>query len=63
MARKIVKVEKQLRKSKDGNEYILSTVELSDGTIATGYGDFNVGEIVQAWFDEQYNRIKIRRLK
>jgi len=57
---KVLTVEK--RKSKKGKGvYYISTVQLEDGSEASGIGLYNVGEHVKSWFDEQYNKSKIAK--
>ncbi len=34
---------------------------LSDGTEASGVGEFKVGDHVMYWFEEKYNKIKMKR--
>lgn len=42
-----------------GEKYEVSHVLLEDGTEASGWGRFKVGQKVEAYFDERYNRAKI----
>lgn len=63
MGRTIIEIiGKQTKVSKDNKPYLLTTVLLSDGTEVTALGEWQIGEEVQTWFDDQYNQIKMKRL-
>lgn len=55
---KIVGVE---IKKKDNKTFSITHVILDDGEEATGYGEFEVGEKVQRFFDERYGKIKVKK--
>ncbi len=57
--KEIVSVEKRLKKEEP---YYITTAILSDGEEVTGYGkDFQVGDHVQAFFDDKYDKAKMRK--
>lgn len=48
----------------DRGEYQITHVLLDDGTEASGYGaDFKMGDKVGVFFDERYNKIKVKKVK
>jgi len=42
-------------------DHTITFAILDDGTEASGVGDFEVGQAVMHWYDEQYNKIKMKR--
>lgn len=54
---------KQKLKSTKGKDYVLTTLLLDDGTEVDTTEDIGVGDKVHAWFDDQWNKIKVVKLK
>ncbi len=50
---------KQKLKSKEDKDYVLTTLLLDDGTEVDTVEDIGVGDKVHAWFDEEWNKIKV----
>lgn len=60
--KKVISVEK--RKSKTGRGvFYISKVMLGDGSEASGIGLYNVGEEVKSWFDHEWGKSKVGKLK
>lgn len=53
---------KQKLQSKEGKDYVLTTLLLDDGTEVDTTEDIGVGDKVHAWFDEAWNKIKVVRV-
>jgi hypothetical protein len=50
--------------SEAGKEYSVTTAQMDDGQIAEGYGvNFVVGDEVEVFFHEKYNKIKMQKGK
>ena len=50
---------KQKLKSTNGKDYVLTTLLLDDGTEVDTVEDIGVGDKVHAWFDEEWQKIKV----
>ena len=50
---------KQKLKSTKGEDYVLTTLLLDDGTEVDTTEDIGVGDKVHAWFDEEWQKIKV----
>ena len=50
---------KQKLKSTKGKDYVLTTLLLDDGTEVDTVEDIGVGDKVHAWFDEEWQKIKV----
>ena len=60
--RKITRlVRKQAKTSSADKEYTLYTYRLDDGSEVDTLQEFEVGEEVSVWFDDKYNKSKLRK--
>lgn len=50
------------RESAEGKEYTLTTVLLNDGMEVDTVQEIEVGDQVQVWFDDQWNKAKLRKV-
>lgn len=50
---------KQKKQSTKGKDYVLTTLLLDDGTEVDTVEDIGVGDKVHAWFDEEWQKIKV----
>ena len=50
---------KQKLRSTKGEDYVLTTLLLDDGTEVDTVEDIGVGDKVHAWFDEEWQKIKV----
>ncbi len=62
MAKIVEIVGVELKKKGDDN-YSITHVILDDGEEATGFGEFKVGERVQRFYDDRYDKVKIKKNK
>jgi hypothetical protein len=61
-AKRIIKILGREKKvSKAGKDYVLTTLLIEDGTEVTTIDGFDEGDLVYLWYDEQYQRIKVKR--
>lgn len=51
----------QMKLSKDGVHYILYSYQLDDGSIVDSLMEFEPGTQVEVWFDEKWNKSKMRK--
>jgi len=62
MAKKIIRIEGVVKKIKDDKEYSITHAVLETGEEVSGWGsDFRVGDVVEYWFDSQFNKTKMRK--
>lgn len=62
MAKKIIRIEGVVKKIKDDKEYSITHAVLETGEEVSGWGsDFKVGDVVEYWFDSQFNKTKMRK--
>ncbi len=54
---------KQKLQSTKGEDYVLTTLLLDDGTEVDTTEDIGVGDKVHAWYDEPWGKIKVVRVK
>lgn len=62
MAKKIIRIDGVVKKIKDDKEYSITHAVLETGEEVSGWGsDFKVGDVVEYWFDSQFNKTKMRK--
>lgn len=62
MAKKIISIDGVVKKIKDDKEYSITHAVLETGEEVSGWGsDFKVGDVVEYWFDSQFNKTKMRK--
>ena len=54
-------VRKENKVSADDKEYTFYLYQLDDGSEVGSLQEFKVGEEVSVWFDDRYNRSKLRK--
>ena len=54
-------VRKQAKTSSADKEYILYTYRLDDGSEVDTLQEFEIGEDFTVWFDDKYNKSKLRK--
>ena len=60
MAKKIIRIDGVVKKIKDDKEYSITHAVLETGEEVSGWGsDFKVGDVVEYWWEERYNKVKM----
>jgi len=55
-------LSKVKRESKEGKEYTLTTVLLNDGMEVDTVQEIEVGDQVQIWYDDEWNKTKLKKV-
>lgn len=59
----VIKIlSKVKRESAEGKEYTLTTVLLNDGMEVDTVQEIKVGDQVQVWFDDKWNKAKLKKV-
>lgn len=60
--RKIIRIVGHEERLKNNERYTITHALLEDGEEVTGWGsEFEVGDEVMTWWDEQHNKAKMKR--
>lgn len=55
-------LSKVKRESAEGKDYTLTTVLLNDGMEVDTVQEIEVGDQVQVWFDDKWNKAKLKKV-
>lgn len=55
-------LSKVTKESKEGKEYTLTTVLLNDGMEVDTVQEIKIGDDVQIWYDEKWDKVKLKKV-